>query len=92
MTGQAGTDPQSDRDVGLAGSRRAKQDDVLFAGEKVELAEVQDRGLFDRALKGEVELLQRLARREPRGLDPCLAAVTVAAVDLGLQNVAMNCS
>ena len=36
-------------------------------------------------LEGEVELLERLARREPRGLDPGLAAVAVAAVGLGLQ-------
>ena len=36
-------------------------------------------------LEGEVELLQRLARREPGGLDAGLAAVAVAAVGLGLQ-------
>ena len=39
----------------------------------------------DRGLEGEVELLERLAGREPGGLDPGLAAVAVAAVDLGLQ-------
>jgi hypothetical protein len=39
----------------------------------------------DRSLEGEVEVLERLASREPRGLDAGLAAVTVAAVDLGLQ-------
>jgi len=36
-------------------------------------------------LEGEVELLERLAGREPRGLDPRLAAVAVAAVGLGLE-------
>ena len=36
-------------------------------------------------LEGEVELLERLARREARGLDAGLAAVAVAAVGLGLQ-------
>ena len=41
--------------------------------------------LLDRALEGEVELLERLARREPGGLDPCLAAVAVARGDLGLR-------
>jgi hypothetical protein len=69
----------------FAGSRGPEQDDVLFAGEEVELAEVQDGGLLDRALEAEVELLQRLARGEARGLDAGLAAVAVAAVDLGLQ-------
>jgi hypothetical protein len=70
----------------FAGAGRAEQHDVLLAGEEVELAEVQDVGLLDRALEGEVELLQRLARREAGGLDAGLAAVAVAAVDLGLQN------
>jgi hypothetical protein len=69
----------------LAGARRAQEDDVLLAGEEVELSEVQDRGLLDRALKAEVELLQRLARREARGFDAALPAVAVAAVGLGLQ-------
>jgi hypothetical protein len=46
---------------------------------------MQDGGLLDRALEAVVELLQRLARREPGGLDPGLAAVAVAAVDLGLE-------
>ena len=77
--------PERDRQVGLAGAGRAEQDDVLLAGEEVELAEVQDRVAAERGLEGEVELLERLARREPRGLDPGLAAVAVAAVDLGLQ-------
>ena len=71
--------------MGLAGAGRAEQDDVLAAGEEVELAEVQDGVARDRGLEGEVELLERLARREPRGLDPGLAAVAVAAVGLGLQ-------
>ena len=62
-----------------------EQDDVLAAGEEVELAEVQHRVAADRGLEGEVELLQRLAGGEARGLDAALAAVAVAAVDLGLQ-------
>ena len=85
VPGQAGADAERDREVGLAGAGRAEQDDVLFAGEEVELAEVQDRGLLDRALEAEVELLQRLSGGEARGLDPALAAVAVAAVGLGLQ-------
>jgi hypothetical protein len=54
--------------------------------EEVELAEMNDRGLLDRALEGEVELLERLVGGEARGLDAGLAAVAVAAVDLGLLN------
>ena len=71
--------------MGLAGAGRAEQDDVLAAREEVELAEMQHGVLGDRRLEGEVELLDRLARREARGLDAGLAAVAVAAVDLGLQ-------
>jgi hypothetical protein len=85
VPGEAGADPQRDAQVGLAGAGRPQQDDVLFAGDEVELAEVQDGVARDRGLKGEVELLERLARREPRRLDPGLAAVAVAAVGLGLQ-------
>jgi hypothetical protein len=71
--------------VGLAGAGRAQEDDVLAAGEEVELAEVLDQGLLDRALEGEVELLERLARREPGGLDAALAAVRFARGVLGRQ-------
>ena len=54
--------------------------------EEVELAEVQRpcRG-GSSVWKAEVELLERLARREAGGLDAALAAVAVAAVDLGLE-------
>jgi hypothetical protein len=43
--------------------------------QEVQLAEVLDHLLLDRALEGEVELLQRLAGREARRLDPVLTAV-----------------
>ena len=85
VPGQAGADPERDRQVRLAGAGRSEQHDVLFAGEEVELPEVQHGVAAERCLEGEVELLQRLARREPRGPDPGLAAVAVAAVGLGLQ-------
>jgi len=51
--------------------------------QEVELAEVLDDLLLNRALEGEVELLERLACREARRLDACLAAVGVARGDLG---------
>src|SRR3954451_3102885 len=85
MAVQARADAERDRQVRLAGAGRSEQDDVLLAGEEVELSELQDRGLLDRALKGEVELLQRLSGGEARGLDPALTAVAVTAVGLGLQ-------
>src|SRR5829696_8042585 len=46
---------------------------------------VLNRVARDRGLKGEVELLERLAGRKPRGFDPGLAAVAVATVGLGLE-------
>ncbi len=41
VAGQAGADPQRDRQVRLAGPGRAEQDDVLLAVKEVELAEVR---------------------------------------------------
>jgi hypothetical protein len=54
-------------------ARLTKQDHVLAAMKEVELAEVLDDLLLDRALEGEVELLERLACREPGCLDPGLS-------------------
>jgi hypothetical protein len=53
--------------------------------QEVELPEVLDHLLFDRALEGEVELLERLAGGEPCGFDPQLAAGGVPGGDLGGQ-------
>jgi hypothetical protein len=61
----------------LAGPGWAEQDDVLLGVQEVELAEVLDHLPLDRALEGEVELLERLALREARRLDPALAAVAL---------------
>jgi hypothetical protein len=46
---------------------------------------VEDERLLDGALEAEVELLERLARREAGGADARLAAVRVARGDLRLQ-------
>src|SRR4051794_37367195 len=46
---------------------------------------MQDGLVAQAGLEGEVELFERLARGEAGGLDAALAAVAVAAVDLGLQ-------
>src|SRR5439155_11597750 len=50
-----------------------------------ELAEVLDHLLSDRALEGEVELLERLAGRKARGFDAQLPAGGVARGDLGCE-------
>src|SRR5215207_1260020 len=85
VSGEAGADADRDRQMTFPGPRRAEQDEILAAGEEVELAEMQDLVAADRGLEGEVELLERLAGGEARGLDAALAAVAVAAVDLGLE-------
>jgi hypothetical protein len=56
---EACADPQRDGQVRLAGAGRAEQDDVLLAGQEVELAEVQDRLALEAGLEGEVERLER---------------------------------
>src|SRR5215216_1569773 len=69
--------------VRLAGAGRAQEDDVLARVQEVELAEVLDDLALDRALEGEVELLERLAGGEARGLDAALAAMALPGGDLG---------
>jgi hypothetical protein len=54
--------PNAVGEVCLAGARWSEQDHVLAAVKEVELAEVLDDLLLDRAVKGEVELLKRLWR------------------------------
>jgi hypothetical protein len=85
LSGQARADRERDREVGLAGAGWAKQDHVLAGVQEVELAEVLDHLLLDRALEGEVELLERLAGGEPCGFDPKLSAGGVTRGDLGGQ-------
>jgi hypothetical protein len=69
--------------VCLAGPGRTEQHHVLARVQEVELAEVLDHRLFDRALEAEVELLECLAGREARRLDARLATVGLARGDLG---------
>ena len=85
VPGQAGADPQGDRQMRFAGAGRPEQDDVLAALQEIELAEMQDAVAADRGLKAEVELLQGLSGGEAGGLDAALPAMAVAAVDLGLE-------
>jgi len=83
LAGQAGPDRDRDRQVCLAGAGRPEQDDVVAGVQEVELAEVLDHLPLDRALEGEVELLERLAGREAGRFDPRLAAVALPGGDLG---------
>src|SRR5688572_18919440 len=78
LAGQAGADRDGDREMCLAGPGRAEQHDVLLGVQEVELAEVLDDLALDRALEGEVELLERLSGGKARRLDPVLAAVALS--------------
>jgi site-specific DNA recombinase len=85
VAGEAGPDPERDRDVGLAGAGRTEQDHVLAGVQEVELAEVLDHLLLHAALEAEVELLERLVGGEAGLSDAALAAVRLARGVLGLQ-------
>jgi hypothetical protein len=54
--------------------------------QEVELAEVLDDLLLDRALEGEVELLEGLSGGKPGGLDAVLAAVGLPGCELGRED------
>ncbi len=83
LAGHARTDPQGDREMGLAGAGWSEEHDILAGVQEVELPEVLDDLLLDRALEGEVKLLERLARREPCRTDPGVPAVSVTGRCLG---------
>jgi hypothetical protein len=85
VAGLAGPDRQSDGQVGLAGPRRAEEDDVVAGGDEVQGAQVRDDVALQAAGVVVVELLQALARGEPRGADAPLAAVGLSGGDLALQ-------
>jgi hypothetical protein len=57
VAGLAGPHPQADRQVGLAGARRAEEHDVVAGGDEVEGAQVVDGLAVERALMVEVEVL-----------------------------------
>jgi len=74
-----------DREVGLAGARRAEEHHVVLRGDEVQRPEVGDHVAFQPSRMLEVELLQRLAGREPRCADAALPTVGLAGGDLTLQ-------
>ena len=85
VAGLAGPDRQADGEVGLAGAGRAEEHDVVLGGDEVQGAQVGDQVAFEAAGVVEVELLQRLAGREPGGADAALTAVGLPGGDLALQ-------
>jgi hypothetical protein len=66
-------------------NRRAKEYDILLPDNEIQRAEVSDHVTLETASVVEVELLQRLAGREPGGADPALTAMRFARGDLTLQ-------
>ena len=85
VPGLAGPDRQPDGEVGLARARRAEKDDVVPSLHEVERAQMGDDVAAQAALVVEVEVLQRLAGREPGGPDADLAAVGLPCRHLPLE-------
>ena len=81
MSGLAGPDGDPDREVGLAGAGRAEEQTLARSRDEVERAEMRYRAPFERALETEVEVLQRLACREPCGADTAFTTVVLAGGD-----------
>src|SRR5690349_17479686 len=85
MSGLAGADAQSDREVSFAGPWWAEEHDVLLASDEVQRAQVGDLFTFEGTLVVEVELLQRFSGREPGSADAALTAVGLSGGDFALQ-------
>jgi hypothetical protein len=83
VAGLAGANTKADGEVGLAGPG-VEEDDVLFAGDEVQRAQVRDRRSLQRSGVVVVELLQALGGGEPRGADAPFAAVGFAGGDFAL--------
>jgi hypothetical protein len=85
VAGLAGANTEADGEVGLAGPGWSEEDDVLFAGDEVQRAQVRDRLSLQRSGVVVVELLEALAGGEPRGADAPFAAVGFAGGDFALE-------
>ena len=92
VPGLAGLDAQGDRQVGLASAGRPEEADVHVLGGPGQLGEVQDERLLGAGLGGEVEVLQRLVRRERRVADAVARAGRVTREHFGLEDTSRNCS
>ena len=85
VAGLAGPDAEPGGEVGLAGSRRSQEHDVVLGRDEVEGAEVGDGVALQGALVVEVEVLEGLPGREAGRPDPDLPAVGLAGGHLALQ-------
>ena len=85
MAGLAGSDPDSDRQMGFAGAGRSEEDDVLSSQDEVESPEMEEGVSFQAALMVEVELFDGLPCREPGRFDPQFTTVGLAGGDLSFQ-------
>ena len=68
--------------MGLAGAGWAEEDNVFGLEHEVELGQVHDEVLADRALEGELEVVQGLDRRKPGRADAGLTAGGLSGEDL----------
>ena len=87
MAGLAGLDRQSDRQMGLAGSRGAEEADVGVLVHPAELGQVHEQRSLRCRLGFEVEVLDRLVGREGCVADPVARAGGIAGEDLGFEFV-----
>src|SRR5689334_21131865 len=78
----SGRNGETDRQVRLADARWAEEDHVLFALDEAERVQAVDLLPFDRRLKREIKLGERLHNGQPRGTHRRLQPAIVAQGDL----------
>ena len=73
--------------MSLSHARRPEQDHVLLSVQEAELVQALDLLALDAGLEGEVELIEGLHSRQPRGAHGGLETTVVAQHDLGVQEL-----
>ena len=73
--------------VSLPHAWRPEQDHVLPSVQEAELVQALDLLALDTGLEGEIELIERLHSRQPRGAHGGLETAVVAQHDLGVQEL-----
>ena len=86
VSGLGGGDRQRGSQVGFAGARRAEQDDVAGLGQPATGLQAGDLGSVDAGLGGEVEVGDRLDRREPGIADALTGTGFRASIGLHRQH------
>ncbi len=82
MTTAGSLHGQGDTEMRLARAGRSEEDDVGRLREEVQLGQMGDDLPLHAGLDLEVEVVDRLDRREAGGLDPGLAPMALARADL----------